>query len=698
MASTEQDIAVGIDEIFKNATQSIADAEAFLNKAKPGIEKAKASKEGRSKLVSKASEVVNALLEPASRVADLLKFVGNFYQPCSAAGNVLQGIVDIETGRRDSDIRVGIIYLEFSTTLIQLGCLKPGFQHVRSLQGPLEDLLSGVKSLMEEFGQFCESFYEGKGLKNKLKHYMHFKPNAEKLTDFSTRLASLKTNLNLLLTHQGVLIASANATTLRGIEEKIDKLSHFFAELKDEPEAVAEDFIARNGGEDNVLENDALIDQLAKKLNLQLTSSILRAVKEGADESFRQSYERFHLKLTFAIENRIEVSTETIMKELRNGPYELIKDTDMKAVWKGIAPKESNLKRRQFIDVYQFNMTWKQYKVDCKVDREDFWTRSILTKVHYQLAIGDAIDDDASGYISIEEVNEFMQQKPSSWSTPKWVAYWAYGWDADNLEYRDRINKSYNKIQNLSQKDGLKKEKIKEYLDETQANIKKIANSLWSLDDLDAGADTQMKKLQDERRTQIENTMKTRLKTVNFRIEYDSMAAVCGSDRIEATLLPLVSVLLSRHIYLMSQATVKDEDIEEAIYTMNNIVGVVFNRISDLRRIWRRQRQDVDVQIRYYVNGLFQDYYKVCKFSTYLSGFALVLTLVNRNITRSLIQMRKKNIVTGIARTSGAQKMTSRIPVSSTMNQIAALKSRSAQRKPVLYLRAKGPNIEVRQI
>ena len=134
---------------------------------------------------------------------------------------------------------------------------------------------------------------------------MHFKPNAEKLTDFRTRLTSFKTNLNFLLIHQGVLIASANATTLRGIEAKIDKLSHFFAELKDEPEAVAEDFIASNGGEDNVLEvshtraipqyfdqyfqNDTLIDQLAKRLNLQLTSSILRAVKEGADESFNQS-------------------------------------------------------------------------------------------------------------------------------------------------------------------------------------------------------------------------------------------------------------------------------------------------------------------------------------------------------------------------------------------------------------------------
>ncbi len=78
------------DEMFKNAARSIADAESFMSKAKPGIEKAKASKEGRSKVVSKAGEVVNALLEPASKVADLLKFVGNFYPPCGIAGGILQ--------------------------------------------------------------------------------------------------------------------------------------------------------------------------------------------------------------------------------------------------------------------------------------------------------------------------------------------------------------------------------------------------------------------------------------------------------------------------------------------------------------------------------------------------------------------------------------------------------------------------------
>lgn len=201
--------------------------------------------------------------------------------------------------------------------------------------------------------------------------------------------------------------------------------------------------------------------------------------------------------------------------------------------------------------------------------------------------------------------------------------------------YAERINKIYKQFDSLREKAGSKKDKIKDYLDDSREDIQKLANSLFSLDDLAAAADTQMKKLQQEWRTLTEDTIKKQLKTVNFKMEYDSVAAVCGSDRIEVvststaslfsaggdklaeywlikTVLPLMSILLSRHVYFMSQGNVKDEDIEEAKNTMRNILDVVSDRIADLRRIWRRQRQDVDVQLRYYVNGLFQDYYKVC--------------------------------------------------------------------------------------
>jgi len=203
-----------------------------------------------------------------------------------------------------------------------------------------------------------------------------------------------------------------------------------------------------------------------------------------------------------------------------------------------------------------------------------------------------------------------MQLKPSTWTAPEWVAYWAYGWDGDNLHYQEWINKSYKQLESFCEKTGPQKDQIKEYLDETQEDIQKIGNSLFPLDNLDAAADTQMKKLQGEWRALTEKNLKKRLKTVNFKIEYESMAAVCGSDRIEVTLLPLVSHLLSRQVHFMSQDRVKDEDIEEAKDTMRNILDIVRDRINNLRHIWRRQRLDVDVQIRYYVNGLFQDYYK----------------------------------------------------------------------------------------
>ena len=81
---------------------------------------------------------------------------------------------------------------------------------------------------------------------------MHGKSNTEKLKGFQMELSTFKEDLNLLLTHQAVLITSANTTTLKGIEDKISKMYLFFAELKDEQEAIAEEFVSRNGGEEAI--------------------------------------------------------------------------------------------------------------------------------------------------------------------------------------------------------------------------------------------------------------------------------------------------------------------------------------------------------------------------------------------------------------------------------------------------------------
>ena len=37
-------------------------------------------------------------------------------------------------------------------------------------------------------------------------------------------------------------------------------------------------------------------------------------------------------------------------------------------------------------------------------------------------AIGDAIDEDGSGYLSVTEVDQFFEKKPKEWSSAEWIA------------------------------------------------------------------------------------------------------------------------------------------------------------------------------------------------------------------------------------------------------------------------------------
>jgi len=60
----------------------------------------------------------------------------------------------------------------------------------------------------------------------------------------------------------------------------------------------------------------------------------------------------------------------------------------------------------------------------------------------------------------------------------------------------------------------------------------------------------------------------------------------------------------------MSKRDVSQEAVDEAIWSVSVLLEAMQGRITDLKMIWRRQRMDVDTQIRYYANGLLQDYYR----------------------------------------------------------------------------------------
>ena len=40
----------------------------------------------------------------------------------------------------------------------------------------------------------------------------------------------------------------------------------------------------------------------------------------------------------------------------------------------------------------------------------------------------EVFDEDASGYITVGEVNKFTGARPRDWSLPEWITFWAVGW------------------------------------------------------------------------------------------------------------------------------------------------------------------------------------------------------------------------------------------------------------------------------
>jgi hypothetical protein len=127
---------------------------------------------------------------------------------------------------------------------------------------------------------------------------------------------------------------------------------------------------------------------------------------------------------------------------------------------------------------------------------------------------------------------------------------WGYGWDNDNQmlvkflvsiskiltlrRYSERIKKTYTQLKKLQDAGGPHADLVAKYLSETEERITVFFNSLYYMRELDPSSKMKMTRLCEELRVRNENEIKTRLKSVNHKIDYSVLAAVTGSERIEA--------------------------------------------------------------------------------------------------------------------------------------------------------------------
>ena len=89
-------------------------------------------------------------------------------------------------------------------------------------------------------------------------------------------------------------------------------------------------------------------------------------------------------------------------------------------------------------------------------------------------------------------------------------------------------------------------------------------------------------------------------------------------DTTAKTFFPLMYVLITHHLDMFKQnRNWPSKETEAAISSMHTLIEAFRIRLCDLRRIWRGQGHDVRKMMRYYANGMFENYFKVPSFKLF---------------------------------------------------------------------------------
>ncbi|KAG1863753.1 hypothetical protein F4604DRAFT_1040818 [Suillus subluteus] len=218
------------------------------------------------------------------------------------------------------------------------------------------------------------------------------------------------------------------------------------------------------------------------------------------------------------------------------------------------------------------------------VDPTDKWCLKYLS-IFYVPSLSEGFDDDANGLVSVREVNTFTSTIPVGWTLPKALAYCAAGWRVDSQYYHERIEQVLDSMVD-TQADVLPENRrcVATYLNSYVINgIKMLVRSLAGLGAEDSDLD--LAQLVAQRRKALEETLTDKLNIVKYEIDSKDSIKLFGSGRMENFLLPLLYLVIRRHLQIMklaSTVTLVERELESATLTMKNILEGVSLRVDQL--------------------------------------------------------------------------------------------------------------------
>ncbi|KAJ7232449.1 hypothetical protein B0H12DRAFT_1261563 [Mycena haematopus] len=346
-----------------------------------------------------------------------------------------------------------------------------------------------------------------------------------------------------------------------------------------------------------------------------------------------------------------QITSTTILTKIDKGPHDLIDEPEIKEIWKGKllfcpishaqflvdAGWKVSIKTRAFIDGLCTHYTMKLSKLSRKdpPDLADNWTIRILHKVTYYQAIGEAIDDDSSGFVSVHEINEFLKMKSEYGisSIPVWIAFWAVGTRYldylymtqimdTTLELKQQCGMLKQQCGKLENRGSILNQCLHDYLDSLEmVDIIMAWTDNDGLEDLDQSTAFRLRAEAENLKDKKEKIITQNLERLKYQVEEQNLPMLAGSIsfRLEHHIMVLLCLILRKQHEILKHEIRKQGEkdhwdvlaskIQGMDITLWQLIIAFHERFKALQHSWRSQKLDINLQIQSFSWGLFSSWY-----------------------------------------------------------------------------------------
>ncbi|KAH9942449.1 uncharacterized protein BXZ73DRAFT_88023 [Epithele typhae] len=601
-----------------------------LNSAIGDSEAMKVVRAGLNTLADK----LPALLKNLDAVAQIHPFIG-------VAVGAFKVVVNLDLKRRDNDKKVDVLFSEMKDmmeVLLQLGEIKGPTLIApdgKTIEARLQGLVIKTADDIKACANTCDVYSKKKLIVKVIKSSSWDGALKAYVDKFSARRKEFTFELAM---HTGAGIDDANRR-LRDLDAKLDIVLEFFTRAVSPEQRELADLVKQRGGPAAVVRNNSALKELvhfkpsvasaAGKRDREVLeehsshvtgdeNADLEALREECEKSLEEDivdnlkqFERKFLMQQRALveEMRGMVHHETdraidAMTDVINaGSHDRIIDSDIHTIWKDMR-WPGHVKARQFVlalkDYYAQQSEKNEHgkleeEKKARIVNEDHWAFEWITVNRLQ-AISEAFDDDASGYITIAEINHFTSSRPEGWRyvhffpTKSIDAQFECRWQTTTCYYRGKIVDLCAKMFDIR---PFVLEANRKFLDDYLHTVWKQVSTLTSAVVVTDQPDSLKQRFQSYVDSE-EHRLREGLEICRYDIDaMDTLTLITGPGRIERFVMPLLYLLLSKdwEIFQLCRTTVihKDElfDAADTMARYNNLLAIFKQQQMDLAQAFK---------------------------------------------------------------------------------------------------------------